>query len=62
MHNLLLHLEWSGKSKKKPLSARNNDFPLHPECSGKSNEDNSQDNNFGRVVTEETVRRLALGN
>jgi hypothetical protein len=49
-------------NQKKPLSARNNDFPLHPECSGKSNEDNSQDNNFGRVVTEETLRRLALGN
>jgi hypothetical protein len=53
-------VEW--QIKKKPLSARNNDFPLHPECSGKSNEDNSQDNNFVRVVTEETVRRLALGN
>jgi hypothetical protein len=52
--------EW--QIKKKPLSARNDDFPLHPECSGKSNGDNSQDNNFGRVVTEETVRRLALGN
>jgi DNA-binding HxlR family transcriptional regulator len=53
-------VEW--QIKKKPLSARNDDFPLHPECSGKSNGDNSQDNNFGRVVTEETVRRLALGN
>jgi hypothetical protein len=46
-------VEW--QIKKKPFVVSDDDFPLHPERSGKSKTDNSAINNFGHVVREETA-------